>query len=146
MNSRSYFTARSLSTYGLTGSMKATLIKSRHLSDLAVVSSALATGPVGEHKARPCATSAGAVVARADRFQLALKPSARTERCSGENWPLNDGCGQSEFKVQCMLSAAGTQASWLVPIRSRSRCSDSGRVPASPSTRAAGSVECRPFA
>ncbi len=147
MNSRSYFTARSLSTYGLTGSMKATLIRSRHLSDLAASSpesSDLSPMPEGSQSARPVPMSAAAVVASADSVHVALKPSARTSRCSGANWPPKEGCGQSDRSVQRRLPAAGTQASWRVPIRSRSRCADSGRAAASPSIRPAGSVTCRP--
>src|ERR1700761_1184706 len=98
--------------------MKATFIRSRHLSDFAAGSSeaSLALGAAGVHSARPLAMSAGALVASDDRFQVEVKPSARTARSAGENWPPKDGLGQSELSVQRVESAAGTQPIWPGPL------------------------------
>src|SRR3954468_7952230 len=101
--------------------MNPTLIRSRHLSDRAAPASATgydvsADTRLGEHSAVPFRTSAGAVVASDERFQGAANPSARPSRCAGTNCPPKEGCGQSEASVHCTLSAAGTQANWLVPM------------------------------
>src|SRR5204862_4279415 len=103
MNSRPYLIARSLSEYGFTGSMKATLKDSTQPASALLPggiarayagcgpSSSDSPAPSGTHSEARRAKSLGAVVASDETCQVALNPWARTSRVIGRKRPPKEG-------------------------------------------------------
>ena len=139
MKSRPYLVARSLSTYGLTGSMNDTPKVSTH--GVRRASSGAGASPAtssSRHAGAPASVACGAVVARALSCQRAVKPVPPTCRSIGRKRPPNDGCGQSDASVTRVLSPTGANASSPVPTSSRPTSARIGRrAPANDSATSA---------